>query len=133
MADMVPFYFPGDTFTCEADGAITGCRFVAVSGARNADGNPVVAHAAGADQLGVAARDIADGEKGTVFTVGVLELEAGAAVAAGAKVTADSSGRAITATGSTGTTVAYCGKALDAAAASGDLIPVFVVHGAFVA
>lgn len=133
MADMVPFYFPADTVTCETTAAVTGRRFVAISAARNADGNPKVAHAAGADQFGVAARDIASGATGTVFTVGVLEVEAGGAISAGAKVTVDSSGRAVAATGATGATVAYCGKALDAAAAAGDRIPVFIVRGAFVA
>lgn len=117
MADMVPFFFPADTLTCHASEAITGRRIVGIADARR-DDNPTVGHAAGGD-FGVAARDaVADG-KVTVYTVGVLEVEAGAAVAAGALVASDADGRAVTAT-----TGAYVGRALDAATAAGDLIPV---------
>lgn len=131
MADMVPFYFPADTLTCHADGAVTGQRFVGISGART-DDNPTVAHAAGGD-FGVAARDAADGAKVTVFTVGVLAVEASGAIAAGARVVSAADGRASTATGTAGDTVSYVGRALDAAASAGDVIPVFIDRGAFVA
>lgn len=130
--DMVPHFFPAETVTCHATAALTGRRFVGISAARTADGNPSVAHATGGD-FGVTARDTASGAKVTVFTCGVLEVEAGAAVAAGARVTSDSVGRAITATGTGGTTQIYAGRALDAAAAAGDRIAVFIDRGAFVA
>jgi predicted RecA/RadA family phage recombinase len=131
VADMVPFFFPADTLTCHASAAVTGQRLVGISGART-DGNPTVAHAAGAD-FGVAARDAAAGGKVTVFTAGVLAVQAGGVVAAGARVAADANGQAVTATGAAGATVAYVGRALDAAAAAGDVIPVFIDRGAYVA
>lgn len=56
---------------------------------------------------------------------GTAEVMAGAAVAAGAKVMPDASGRAITAT----TGLDYHGIALEAATAVGDLIEVFLVKG----
>lgn len=130
--DMVPFFFPADTVTCHAAEALTGRRFVAVTTAGLTDGNPTVDHSAGGD-FGVTARDTASGDKVTVFTVGVLEVEASAAIAAGARVTSASDGRAVTATATSGTTVPYVGRALAAAAQAGDLIPVFIDRGAFVA
>lgn len=132
MADMVPFHFPAQTLTCHASAAVTGRRFVNVTGAPT-DDCPTVAHATTADALGVAAQDAAAGDKVTVFTCGHLEVEAGAAVAAGARVTVDGVGRAITATGAAGAVVAFVGKATRAAAAAGDRISVFIDRGAFVA
>lgn len=132
MPDMVPFHFPGEDFTCHASAPIIGRRFVNVTGAPT-DDCPTVAHATSADALGVSARDAATGEKLTVFTVGHLQVEAGAAVTAGARVTVDGVGRVIPATGATGVTVAYVGKATRAAAAAGDAISVFIDRGAFVA
>lgn len=132
MADMVPFHFPAQTLTCHASAAVTGRRFVNVTGAPT-DECPTVAHATTADALGVAAQDAAAGDKVTVFTVGHLQVEAGAAVAAGARVTVDASGRAIAATGAAGATVGFVGKATRAAAAAGDVISVFIDRGAFVA
>lgn len=132
MPDMIPFHFPAQTLTCHASAAVTGRRFVNVSGAPT-DEAPTVATATTADALGVAAQDAAAGEKVTVFTVGHLAVEAGGAVAAGARVTVDASGRAIAATGGAGVTVPFVGKATRAAAAAGDVISVFIDRGAFVA
>lgn len=132
MADMVPFHFPAQTLTCHAGAAVTGRRFVNVTGAPT-DDCPTVEHAVNSDAIGVAAQDAAVGDKVTVFTVGHLELEAGAAVAAGAKVTADATGRAIVATAGVGVTVPYIGRATRAASAAGDRISVLIDRGAFVA
>lgn len=132
MADMIPFHFPAETLTCHASAAVIGRRFVNVSGAPT-DDCPTVAHATTADALGVAAQDAALGEKVTVFTCGHLQVEAGGAITAGARVSVDASGRAIAATGGATTTVAFVGKATRAAAAAGDVISVFIDRGAFVA
>lgn len=79
-------------------------------------GNPA---GAGERALGVANTDYAQGEQAGVATHGEILVEAGAAVAVGAEVESDASGRAVTK--STG--VAF-GVARDAAAAAGDIIRV---------
>jgi predicted RecA/RadA family phage recombinase len=60
------------------------------------------------------------GQAGTVMTSGISKMEAGAAVAAGAKVMTDASGRAITATA----TNFVIGTAREAAGAAGVYLPV---------
>lgn len=74
---------------------------------------------AAGERVGVANADYAAGEQAGVATHGELLVEAGAAVAVGAQVESDASGRAVTL--STG--VAF-GTARDAAAAAGDIIRV---------
>lgn len=74
---------------------------------------------AGARPLGVANAAYDIGEQAGVNTHGELLVEAGAAIAVGAEVESDASGRAVTKT----TGVAF-GAARDAAAAAGDIIRV---------
>ena len=74
---------------------------------------------AGARPLGVANAAYDIGEQSGVNTHGELLVEAGAAIAVGAEVESDASGRAVTKT----TGVAF-GAARDAAAAAGDIIRV---------
>ena len=74
---------------------------------------------AGERPLGVATTDFDTGEQASVATHGEILVEAGAAVAVGAEVESDASGRAVTKT----TGVAF-GVARDAAAAAGDIIRV---------
>lgn len=74
---------------------------------------------AGARALGPANANYDIGEHAGVSTHGELLVEAGAAIAAGAEVESDASGRAVTK--STG--VAF-GAARDAASAAGDIIRV---------
>lgn len=65
----VPFWDEGNTFTGHASAAITGKRFVSISGAR-VDGNPRVNHAVGAATrraVGVSGYDAASGAKVTVY------------------------------------------------------------------
>lgn len=99
--------------TVEAAAALTEHRFVTVAG-----GVP----SAGASALGVLQTDAASGDAVAVTVLGTAILEAGAAVAQGAKLQADSLGRGVTAT--TGTVLAY---ALDAASQAGDKMEVLVV------
>lgn len=75
--------------------------------------------AAGERALGVPVTDFDAGEQAGVATHGELLVTAGAAVAAGAQVQADASGRAVTLAAG----VAF-GTARDAAAAAGDIIRV---------
>lgn len=74
---------------------------------------------AGERPLGVATTDFDTGEQASVATHGEILVEAGAAIAVGAEVESDASGRAVTKT----TGVAF-GVARDAAAAAGDVIRV---------
>ena len=75
--------------------------------------------AAGAPALGVPVSGFDAGEYAGVATHGEILVEAGAAIAVGAEVESDATGRAITKT----TGVAF-GRARDAAAAAGDIIRV---------
>jgi hypothetical protein len=73
--------------------------------------------AAGAAVVGVTEASAALGEQVPVNAQGVLLVEAGGAVAVGAEVETDAAGKAIAQ--SAGVT---CGRALDLAAADGDII-----------
>jgi len=95
--DVVPFREPGTTRTCHATAAVTGGRFVALSGT-TIEGTPRVAPAgAGVAVFGVAAGDAAIGEKVLVYTGPgvVMPVTCPAALAAGAVVQADATGGAI--------------------------------------
>jgi hypothetical protein len=97
----------------KATGDIAAYRFV----------NPAGAQAgAGANALGASEYAASAGEMVGVANLGTAIVEAGAAVAAGAAVQSDASGRAITK--DTGATVA---RALEAAAAAGDFIEVALI------
>lgn len=127
----VPFWTPAQALTAHAGVALTGKRFVRVSGPR-VGGNVQVNHSAGADVLGVAAYDSPAGDKVTVNAVGIVPVTAAAAITAGQRVTSDATGQAAVATGAAGATVAYAGIAVDDAAAGAD-VPVLIRPGAFVA
>lgn len=97
MPDVTPRWMPGDTITAHCEVAVTGRRFVSISGP-TVDGNPQVSPTgAGLAALGVAARDKLTGEK--VMVIGapgtIVPVDAGAAITAGQKVQSDASGRAI--------------------------------------
>ena len=96
--------------TIAAAAALTRFRFVDFTGN---------VASAGERPLGVATTDFDIGEQASVATHGEILVEAGAAIAAGAEVESDASGRAVTKT----TGVAF-GVARDAAAAAGDIIRV---------
>lgn len=93
-----------------ATGVLTKHRLVSFAGALAAAADP---------QVGVANNAYDVGEMAGVNTHGVLLVEAGAAVAVGAQVQSDSTGRAITLAAG----VAF-GRAMDAATAAGDIIRV---------
>ena len=96
--------------TIAAAAALTRFRFVDFTGN---------VASAGERPLGVATTDFDTGEQASVATHGEILVEAGAAVAVGAEVESNASGRAVTKT----TGVAF-GVARDAAAAAGDIIRV---------
>ncbi len=97
MPDSIPYFKPCDQITCHASAAVTGGRFVALSGAA-VDGNPRVAPAGAASAVfGIAAQDAAIGEKVLVETAigAIQDVFAPAALAAGAVVQSDATGGAI--------------------------------------
>ncbi len=96
--------------TIAAAAALTRFRFVDFTGN---------VASAGERPLGMATTDFDTGEQASVATHGEILVEAGAAIAAGAEVESNASGRAVTKT----TGVAF-GVARDAAAAAGDIIRV---------
>ena len=98
--------------------AVTIAAAVALSRFRFADYSGNVA-GAGERVLGVPTTDFSVGEQASVATHGEILVEAGAAVAAGAEVESDASGRAVTKTTGIG-----FGVARDAATAAGEIIRV---------
>ena len=96
------------TLTVAAAAALSKFRFVNFAG-----GQAVATDAT----LGVANANYDAGEQAGVNASGELLVEAGAAIAAGAVVQSDASGRAITLAAGVAS-----GRARDAAAAAGDII-----------
>lgn len=98
MADVAPNHTPGKDVTARTTGAVIGGRFVRVSATIGTDAMYRVAQSAAAgDEFGVAARDKASGEAVMVIRQGILPVELGATLAAGALVVTDAVGRAIAA------------------------------------
>jgi hypothetical protein len=105
--DLVRTREPGQDFTGQATAAVTGKRFVKISGARTnkfnvlgttADGNnyKVAPCAAGQQAIGVAKYDQPTvGSKVGVAAAGVCTVTAGAAITAGQTVMSDATGQAI--------------------------------------
>lgn len=111
-----------------AGGAITAFRLVKLSAAET-----VVLAAAATDFIIGVANEVAaaSGERQDVVLSGVAFVEAGAAFALGATITADASGRGIVAAPAAGTNNRIVGIALEAAAAAGDVVRVLVSPGTF--
>lgn len=105
--ECIPFYEPGGRLTAQATAAVTGKRFVGISGNRVSGpalntatdgGNYRVAHAtAGSKALGVAAHDAGSGDKVPVIAVpgSVVPVRAGADLTAGVEVEVGTNGQAI--------------------------------------
>lgn len=110
MMSSIPILSLGAVLT----GTVNPFRFVTPAGAQ-----------AGADAntLGVARTAGVSGDRITLDVLGTATVEAGAAIAAGATLKTDASGRAIT----WATSGAKVGLALAAASAAGDLIEVLLI------
>lgn len=105
--ECIPYYEPGERFTGHATAAVTGKRFLGVSGniqsgpglnTGTAGGNISVAHAAAAAAIiGVSGYDAALGDKVPVLgSPGmVLPVTAEVAIAAGAEVQVGAAGQAV--------------------------------------
>lgn len=101
------------TLSLTAAAALTANRFVTHAGA---------VPAAGANVAGVNRSTVASGAITPVDVIGTAVVEASAAIALGAAIETTATGKAVTKT--TGATVA---RALQAAAADGDLIEVLLI------
>jgi predicted RecA/RadA family phage recombinase len=98
MADVAPNHTPAKDITARATGTIIGGRFVRVSANIGTDGMYRVAQSAAAgDEFAVAARDKVNGEAIMCIRQGILPVELGATLAAGAIVCTDAAGRAVAA------------------------------------
>lgn len=130
--DMVPTKRPGEDVSCETTAAVTGKRFVRISGARafrfnvlatTATGNLYkVAHsAAGGHAIGVSKYDQPNvGGKVGIARGGFCIVTAGAAIAAGQYVMSDANGQAIPWVTAAGEANQKLGIAVDDAANAAD-------------
>ncbi len=111
-----------------AGAAIAARRIVRISAAET-----VVQAAAATEALSGVTTDIpaASGERVDVVMVGIAEIEAGAAYALTALLTADAQGRAIAAAPGAGTNNRIIGVPLEAASAAGDICRVLLSPGSF--
>ncbi|MFO1038141.1 MAG: DUF2190 family protein [Geminicoccaceae bacterium] len=108
-----------------AGGAITKRRIVKLG---SNDGEVLQASAATDLLVGVSTEvDAASGARCDVHLGGIVEVEAGASITRGTKVTADANGKAVAAAPSAGTNNEIIGIAM-VTAASGDIIPVLLAQ-----
>lgn len=121
MPDCVPLFKPGAGVTCHNPAAVTGRRFVAISGDFTG-GNPTVATAgAGVRTFGVAVQDAEAGRGVAVWSDPglIVPVDAAGAIAAGAEVSSDPTGQAVTRPGVAPN--APAGTAVSAGAAGGQV------------
>jgi hypothetical protein len=105
LVDAIPFKKPGEDFSGHATAAVTGARFLAISGDRTsgpglsstAEGaNYRVAHCgAGLRAIGVSMYDAPINGKVGILAGGIVPVLAGAAITAGQEVQSDATGQAI--------------------------------------
>jgi len=110
-----------DSLLAGGDLSSSQFRFVKMSG------TTVVAVSGATDQpVGVLQNTPASGELATFVRFGPTKLEASAAITAGARIGPSANGRGVTYTPNHAGSNWVCGRARDAAANAGDIIPVFV-------
>lgn len=121
---------PGTTKSLVAEAAILPYRVVKFG---TADGQVVQSAAAADAHIGICDHLGQDTPGGRVDIVmdGIAECTAGAAITRGALLSADSSGRVITAAASAGANVGVIGRALASANNANEVIPVLVSPGSF--
>lgn len=92
--EAIPYFDPADVTTGYCEAAVTGKRFVALSGPR-VDGLAQISPAgAGLDAYGVAMRDAAATAKVGIAHVGVWPVVADGAITAGDKIAVGAAGKA---------------------------------------
>ncbi len=103
--DCIPIYRPGEDVTGRASAAITGKRFLKISGNRTsgpglsatAEGGlyQVAPCDAASHPVGVAKYDAASGKNVGIISTGVVPVTCGATITAGQAVQSDATGQAI--------------------------------------
>lgn len=120
---------PGITRTfLTTAGAVPACRLVSIGAA---DNEAILANGSAAVLIGVTEQAPAAPPAGAptdVVLTGIALVEAGAAVARGAFVTADSTGRGVVAAPGAGVNACVIGVAIEAATAAGDRFRVLVTQ-----
>jgi hypothetical protein len=93
----------------------------------------VVTAAAATDSIIGVTNEVApaSGERCDIIVEGIAFITAGAAIALGALLTADASGRVVTVAPAAGTNNRIIGIAFEAAAAAGDVIRVLLTAGSY--
>lgn len=119
----VPFWDEANTFTGHAEAAVTGKRFVTVSGPR-VDGRPQVSHAASSatsKPVGVSAYDAEAGRAVTIYSAPglIMPVTGSGAITANAPVYSTADGRA---TATDPGIALIAGYALDDAADGDDVV-----------
>lgn len=95
--ECIPLFTPGATVTARATAAVTGKRFVGVTGATDVTNGTLigVAHATAATKcFGVAGYDAASGARLSVETDGIVPVSCAAAITAGTEVEVGTAGKA---------------------------------------
>jgi hypothetical protein len=120
---------PGLIKSLIAEAAILSNRVVKFG---TADGLVIQSAAASDAHIGIAelGQETA-GQRVDVVLDGTAEVTVGAAVARGAQLMVDASGRVITAAAAAGTNVRTIGTAMAAAASANEIIPVAIARGTF--
>lgn len=88
MADFLPYFKPGDTWTATTSGAVTGGKLLAVSG----DGTVAHAGANSVAVVGVAGFDAASGAAVTVYSPEIAVLVSSGTITAGDQVVPGAAG-----------------------------------------
>lgn len=112
------------TISLQAAADLSALQFTCVI--TNAAGKAAAA-GAGANVTGVLLNKPVADQAGTIGVAGIVKVKAGAAVAAGAKVMCDATGRVITAVGAAGNHVV--GVAMESSAAANEIIRVAISVG----
>lgn len=98
MAESIPLFDKADSLTGKATAAVTGARFLRISGTPDTDSMIKVAHvnAAGGPVFGVSAHDAALGDYVGIHhqPALIVEVEAAGAITAGSLLMSDATGRA---------------------------------------
>ncbi len=122
--ELIPFKEHANRVTGTATAAVTGKRFVSISGDRRPDGTYAVAPTpAGGKVFGVAIYDAPLGAQVPIVVLDsghIVPVRAGVALVANASVMSDATGQATPAAGAAGAVVHASGIALTGAAAGAD-------------
>lgn len=116
---MYAYEIPNLRFSLPAGGAVARCRFVSVANDKATQATNATA-VIGASMNEVTAEELAAGDRIVEIADGIVMVEAGTAITAGARVYASVEGKAVTTEGTAG----VAGVAITGATGAGELIAV---------